>query len=278
MSNFVVFSKKALFPLLLTLSQALPVFYIYKPTTLQYLLFLLLFIFRFFLYPHLGFKSNLLGTIYIIYLEASLCFSTIPELVLKPWPSLKEVHSDILKLSLYIVTLGIIFFRLKKRERKVNVSLSISSENLDKTLFCLVILSFIVSFVCYLLGVGVMGQPSPQLPMKIEPALSILRTLVIPCFYSFIFFHYIQNKSKSVLAKALVPFFIWVVVETVLRGSRGVLFFSFLPLILIYLQNFGVQKSGRSLVMFLMLSLVGFIGGDYIRNCYRGKCELDKTS
>jgi len=90
-----------------------------------------------------------------------------------------------------------------------------------------------ITYISYKLGIGIMGKASPSYPFKIESVLNHLKVYIFPFIYLFILDKSLTSEKKQNIYLAFSLLVIWVAVESVARGSRGL--FILIPMMVLLL-------------------------------------------
>lgn len=138
------------------------------------------------------------------------------------------------------------------------------------------LLSVLFSLFLKFFNIGVMGSEPVLLPYRLEPALNLTRTIIIPCFFTFFTFLNLHTYKKVLLPFSLLV--VWAIVESYCRGSRGVLFLSSVPMLLLILRFIELKRVVFVVTLILGLGFGSFVAGSFFRSCHLGQCENNLNS
>ena len=184
-------------------------------------------------------QNNLCSIILLIFIE---CHFTL-YVILSAWhifPYNAQKHSkldNLLLIGQLLIILHILiclFFNKRYSHNKVPKYRYREwvSVWLKGSFFLFIFFSLLMSFIAYWYNIGQMGIKEPSLPFKIPNIMIQYKATVVP-FLALLFIDYFQiKKEKRYVFISLTFLFIFALLESYMRGSRGVFFNIGLSLIL----------------------------------------------
>lgn len=156
---------------------------------------------------------------------------------------------------------------IKKKEPAVNVE-GIKPKLTWIFYSFLLIFSFGMSYLSFRLNITQMGVAHPDLPYKLEPALNLLRSVIIPAFFIVLLDLIFKKSTKKVSLLCGVGYGIWLLYESYIRGSRGVVIVGILPFLLMFLRMVSLKRSLLIIFSFGILLFPLFTIGNYFRTLH----------
>lgn len=140
------------------------------------------------------------------------------------------------------------------------------SKKIGLVLILTTLLAFTLSFISFKLNITRMGIPHDLLPYKMEPLLNLSRIVSIPIFFSIIF-HYAFPRWQWRLT-TLSTFILWLFYESYIRGSRGVLVMSLIPVGFYLFKSLSIKKFFQYFAILAVLGASSFMVGNYVRRAH----------
>ncbi|WP_127717855.1 hypothetical protein [Halobacteriovorax sp. HLS] len=223
-------------------------------------------------------KKNLTFLVMWIYFELSF-FGYITLSIF-----FKDLNSNLD--SLYIgelcLTSFLIFqlFSLASTKTKLNNIPELNVESISKYIIIplLILIPFVFTFISYKLNIIAMGVERPVLPYKIEHILNLSRSVVFPFFFTLFIGRtlYGESRSKKNVLIYFCIFNLWLLLETVLRGSKGFILITNFPIILLLIHHNSVRFLKKAAIFLIVITPIIYVTGKAIRNSNIHKTTFTK--
>lgn len=142
---------------------------------------------------------------------------------------------------IFVHILYVIFFAtcllFRHRKKSFQNDTEVQMEKVTKMQWnTLIVFMFSLSFISFSLGLSKMGTAQDvYLPFHLAGIINYTRMSVIPVIYPFFLIRTYNNSPKRTFNKYLFVYFLWLLVETFVRLSRGVLVSSIIDLGIIFI-------------------------------------------
>tara|TARA_R110002072_G_scaffold1989_2_gene16403 strand:+ start:118374 stop:119747 length:1374 start_codon:yes stop_codon:yes gene_type:complete len=145
-------------------------------------------------------------------------------------------------------------------------------------LLCIVPIFF--TAISYKLDIMGMGVKRDELPFKIEHILNLTRSVVIPFFFTiFIGRSLYKNNhlTKKDVLLTIVIYNLWLLIETILRSSKGFILINNFPVLLLLFINGKTRMLKKAVVLFIICTPIIFFAGQAIREKALGNTSYKES-
>lgn len=173
--------------------------------------------------------------------------------------------------ALYVLQMGteillsffLVCFLIKEiivdKENRQNFHLKESNRR-DVFIWLLVVTTFVVAIIGERLQIGILGVKAPYYPYKLESIVNHYRNFYSPFIYLLAIDYFFEKAKKKELWFSVFLFFMFTLLESVFKGSRGT-FFLMVILLSVWVLNrgaFSIKKLFKLAWPLFLISLLSF--------------------